>query len=349
MKAVLPRLRLPGPVPPDEDPLVEPSGELRPQEFLFRLGLLAGAGLFLVEGVGAPWRASPVVAMGALALSALIVSTLAIQWRVLGDWRRWTQQWMLAALVLVAAIPITGALSPTIDGSALPGFVRDPFANLLATLERAPGAGAAVAALRGMLVFMLYLVILVALALFSGPALRGGVLLVALAISGMALFFSPTAESLAGLLLLFVFLRVQWERPLMAPDSIAGRLRPDQVRFLRCLVREGSLSTGETKVLLRHDPAQFAELADFGLVEYDSVGRVVLPGARLEHDPARATMEAALKVSRRGLWIAGGLLYVVLPDFIPGPIDDIIVMAISLGAGIGWFDRTAPVRRVRRI
>ena len=348
MSDVAPRLALsgPGPAPPaPEDPIRAPDGELRPPEVLFRAGLLLGAGLFLLEGIGAPWRASPVLAAGALVLSTLAVLTLAVQWRVLGDWRKWTQQSLLAGLALVLALPIAGALSPTVGGSALPEALRLPLSGVLSAMERMPGAAAAFSLVKGFAAFLLYVLILLSLAAFSGPALRGGLAVVALLVAGLALFFAPTAETLVGLLLLAFFLRVQWERPLFLPDRLAPLLTHAQREFLRELLTRGALSTGETKLYLDHDPAAFAQLAEFDLVEYDSIAREVVPGRRLVHDPARTALESALGMGRRLLWIAGGVLYLLLPDLVPGPIDDAVIMMLAMGAGFNWFGALLRGRR----
>lgn len=322
--------------PPPGDAPVRADGELQPWELMHRLGLLAAAAFFLAKGTGSPLDRSPVFLAAALALSCLATVTLAVQWRVLGDWRRRTQGIVLLAMAMVLVIPVTAALNPSLGESALPQTVETAIVEVLNALRRIPGVGIAVELVHGVMVFCVTLLMMIVLVAHSGTARRGGIFFVAAMIAGLTLFFHPSAETVAGLALLALFLRTQWEPALLLPAKLRGHLKPAQIEFLRDLVREGGLSTGETKLLLDGDAASFAQLVDFGLAEFDTVSRQVVPGKRLLHDPAAAALEAALGWARRGLWVAAGAIYFLLPDLIPGPIDDLLVMAICAGAGFDW-------------
>ncbi|MCB2155233.1 hypothetical protein KQI84_10120 [bacterium] len=327
---------VPPPEPSEEEPhpFVGPDGELRGVELAFRIGLLLGAGLFLIEGQGSPFSRAPLVIVGAFAMSALIVLTMAMQWRVLGDWRRATQQIVLAGLILVLAIPLGAILTPKVGGAALPEWLALPLTQVLSTLQKIPGLDVALALLKGVLVFMLYVVVMIALVATSSPGRWGGFLVIAGGVAAFSLFFYPTPESAVGLALLAFFLRVQWERPVLVPDRLRGHLSRRQMDFLAELTGAGALSPGETKLYLEHDAQAFAELLDFGLVDYDRVLREVTPGRRLMHDPAKETLEKGLSAVRQGLWFLVGLGYVLMPDIIPGPLDDIVVMLLCSGGGL---------------
>ena len=320
--------------PGEEHPFVASDGELRPVELIFRLGLLLGAGLFLLEGQGSPFSRSPVLILGAFSMSGLIVLTMTLQWRVLGDWRRHTQQILLAGLLLVLAIPLAAILSPTVGTSALPEWLALPLSQVLSSLQKIPGLNVALALLKGILVFLLYVIVMIALVATTAPGRWGGFVVIAAGVAALSLFFYPTPESAVGLALLAFFLRVQWERPVLVPDRLRPHLSRRQMDFLSELTRAGGLSPGEAKLYLDHDAPTFAALLDFGLVDYDRVMREVVPGRRLNHDPARKTLEKGLSILRQGMWFLVGVVYVLMPDLIPGPLDDIVVMMLCSGGGL---------------
>jgi hypothetical protein len=329
---------LPPPAPPaGDDPVHRPDGELTAVELFHRLGVLAGAGLFLAEGQGTPWSRGLMPAGAGLLLAVLVVVTLAFTWRVLGDWRRWSNQLVYVALAAVLTVPLCAALDPRISGSALPTALEIPLAQFLSTLDRMPGVGTAMTLLKGVVVFVLYCVTIAVLLAASGPAQRGGFAFFSVVLALVGLFFHPTAETVVGFALLAYFMRVQWERALLIPEKLRPHLRGVQVDYLRELLREGALSTGETKLYLENNPALFQELLEYGLARYESLTREVVPGERLLHDPAAETLEFGLSVLRRGVWLAVGVVYFVMPDLIPGPLDDLLVMMVCSGASLGWF------------
>ncbi|MBX3728385.1 MAG: hypothetical protein KF858_04300 [Candidatus Sumerlaeia bacterium] len=322
---------------PRFDGLGQATGELHVAELAYRLGLLVGAALFLVEAVGLPWSRGPLVMLGGLAMSALIITTMALQWRVLGDWRRRTQQGLLLATVAILTIPLCAVLLPRLGSSALPASVEAALSGVLTTLTRLPGAGPVFELLRGLVILLLYSVVMIVLIFSSGADKRAGFTIIGLGVVAVLLFFYPTAETVIGLIFLGLFFRSQWERAVMIPDRLRPHLSPLQLAYLRDLVEQGALSTGETKVYLEQDARAFAELLEYHLVEYDSIAREVLPGKRLLHDPACETLDRMLGFSRRAIWMVVGIVYFLMPNFIPGMVDDFIVLAICSGASLNLF------------
>ena len=338
-----------GPTPRlgDADAPVLPSGELAYHELSFRLGLLVGALLFFQTAMGWPWQHNLFGIAGFL-LAVLVGATLVIQWRVLGDWRRRTQQIVYTALLLVLSLPLSAALSPRLQGSALPEAFQQFHASVLAALEMVPGASTVMLMLRGILTFTILCGTLLLLLLGSGAGRRAGVYILAAMVGGMCLFFYPSVETLAGFILLGLFFVVQWEVPLIIPDRVRDHLEPTQRDFLRVLQSQGSLTTAETKLYLDNRAELFGELLEFRLVQYDTIAREVLPGPKLLHDPASNAVADIFAAARRTAWILVGLLYFILPDLIPGPIDDIIVLAICAGSGFRLFDLLRPAVGRRR-
>ncbi len=330
----------PKPEPPgdgeDSHAIVQPNGELRPEELTFRLGLLLASSVFLIDAMGAPWAQNPIFLTAAFLMSALVVLTLASQWQILGDWRRSTQQLVLFVLAVVLTIPLCATLNPTLGLSALPESIETAIMQSLSAIERIPGFGAALSILKGMVVFIVFCLVLLVMAATGEGMRRGGLVFLTVVLVGLGLFFYPMAETVVGIILLVFFFRVQWERPLMIPDKLRPHLSAVQLDYLRELLRHGALSTGETKLYLDNNAAAFGELLDFGLVEYDNMVREVRPGRRLQHDPACEAMERGFGFARRGFWMLAGIVYFFLPDLIPGPLDDFIIMALCTGAGFGW-------------
>ncbi len=330
-------------LPPDSP--VDERGELRLFEVLYRTGLLLGALLFFREALGFPWERGFFGFAGFL-LTALMVMTLVFNWRVLGDWRRRTQQWLYMALTLVLSIPVAAALNPRLGGSALPAVVEGALMEVVRTIEAIPGMGIALALFRGLLSFLFLLLTLVILVFGSGKNRRGGLVVVSVMLGAICLLFYPAAETVAGFAFLALFVYTQWETPLLVPDRLRRHLHPAQRDFLLELVRQGSLTTGETKLYLENNPRLFAELMDFRLVDFDPVARDVLPGHRLLHDPASDAMETGFTIVRRTAWIGFGLFYVISPvTLVPGPIDDLIVLIICLANGTNLWAYLRPPRR----
>lgn len=316
-------------------------------EFLLRVGLLLGAGLFLYEGVGSP-LARNLFAIAGLLLSLLAVTTMVFQWRVLGDWRLPQSQFLYAGLVIVLTFPITAAIAPGFGASLVPGVVETPLVEMAKRLSQIPGLGATAAFIRGVITFCFVVVLLLILMMSSGPGRRGGLVFVGVLLTAICLFFHPSAETVAGFLMLGVFIRFQWEVPLILSPRVREFLKPEQLDYLYELLVRGPLTTGETRILLNNNPNLYAELTELKLVDFDATSREVHPGACLMDDPAASAVGSAFEYARRTAWVLVGVIYVLLPDFIPGPIDDIIVLAICIASGFSLFSLGGARRMGRR-
>lgn len=315
-------------------------------DFLLRFGLLLGAFLFLLEGLGSPFSRN-LFAFAGFLLASLAVLTIVFQWRVLGDWRRREQQVLYVVLAIVLTLPATAAIgpSPAMGGTMMPGALEGPFVEVLSRIKAVPGLGTVFVFMRAILSFFFFLITLLILMLTSAPGRKGGLLFLGILLLGMCLFFHPSAETIAGFLLLGAFFHNTWETPLILPEKVKAFLRPAQLNYLADLLGRGPLTTGETRILLDNDPALYAELMELQLVEYDPVAREVMPGCRLLNDPASGAVATAFDYGRRTAWILVGVTYVLLPDFIPGPIDDIIVLALCTASGFSLFSLAAGRRR----
>ncbi len=321
------------PPPPPTNPIDE-RGELRLFELGWRAGLLAGAGIFFYETLGWPWQRNLAGLTGML-LSALIILTMTVQWRVLGDWRRRTQQFLIVGVAFVLSFPVAAALNPGLGTSVLPDPVEIAMSELLRHLSGVPGLSMIADLFRGLLAFTFFAFAMLLL-VFGNANRRGGVFFVGFLLTLICMFFYPTMEVVIGFIFLGIFFLSQWESALMVPDRLRPYLRPEQLDYLRELVDQGSLSTGETKIYLDNQPHMFAELMEYRLVEFDDISRLVMPGKRLLHDPAAAALESAFTFVRRSSWLAVGVLYFITPDFIPGPIDDFIVLFLCAASGFGF-------------
>lgn len=318
-------------------------------EAAWRAGLLAGAGLFLGQALGWPWERG-LTGIGGMLLAFLTVSTMAVRWRTLGDYTRPRQAWLLAGCAAVLSVPLAAALNPTLGASSLPDAIEEPLLLLRGMIESVPGLSLAVLFVQGLVSFALLAMALLALLLGSSGGSRTGVMFVA-ALSGVLLFFfHPSLELVVGLLLLGAYFHSQWESALILPGHVREALDPVQRRFLRVLVREESLPAGEARVLLEDDPARLARLVDFDLVTYDSTERRVRPSGRLAPgSPEQERAERPFSLLQRTVWFVMGALYLVMPDLIPGPIDDIIIMALCTLAGSNWLNAAASARRSGRV
>lgn len=315
--------------------LPEPSPEWA--EWAYRLGMLAGAGLFFREAFGDPLSRNFFAVCGLL-LAALFTMTLAFAWRVLGDWRRKPNWLLYAGLVVVLAQPVAAALSPSLASSALPEGVRNAMAELIGYLENIPGLPAVIGAIKGLLSFLLVFLYLICLTLLGSTRKQPGLMVCAVATTTICLFFYPTIETAVGFVLLFMFLHRQWEIALIVPPKVESHLSPLQLAFLRELIRADYLTTAETRLYLNNDANLFRELLEFRLAEYDAIAREVRPGAKLLDDPGTRAAEFAVLFLRRAVLIGIGVIYFILPDFIPGPIDDAIVVFLCTTAGSGVLD-----------
>lgn len=324
------------------------SYELETTEFLYRIGLLVGAGVFFHEAMGLPWNRSLFGILGIL-VAILMGLTLVFRWRVMGDWRRTTNRVLYGLLVVVLAFPIAAALDPRLGGSVLPEYVEAAMGQTFAAIQRIPGATTMLLLAKGAVSFVILLVTLAILVLGSASGRRGGLIVAGGMLTLVCLFFHPVIETMLGFFFLGLFLQAQWEVPVMVPDRVRDQLHPAQFDYLRELLREGALSTGETRLYLENNPRHFAELLDYHLVEYDSVAREVIPGRRLACNSATETVERGFSFFRRGTWLAVGILYFLLPDLIPGPIDDIVIMTLCALSGFNIFAllRGRPTRAMR--
>lgn len=315
-------------------------------EFSYRAGLLLAAGLFLFEAFGSPFApAAGLFAIASLLLSLLIVSTLAIQWRQLGDWRDPRNKVLLVLLTFVFTMLLTGALNPKLTGSALPAGVQEALTQAWNAFRMIPGVGMLAGFLRAMLSFLLLTILAIVLLLGTKPGRRAGVYIAAGFLAVLLVLFSPTLETMLALAFLGTFLATQWEFALLLAPRVRDSLSPAQLEYLETLARAGRLSPGETRLYLNDDAQAFAHLAELELVEYDKMFGEVLPGRRLLNDPTVAAFETLSGLLRRFAWVALGIVYFLLPDLLPGPIDDIIVMAICSGAGLGFFGGNPRVAR----
>lgn len=312
------------------------NGRIDVAEGLFRSGLLLGAGIFLMESMGTPWSRG-FFGVAALLLALVIVTTMLIQWRVLGDWRRGWNMGLAAGLVPVLATPIAAVFSPQLGNSLLPDAVENAIRESLGMLAQLPGFATLGALLSGIISFALLLGAILILALGGARRSRAGVVMLGLLVGMTTLFFYPSVETLVGFALIASFLHVHWDKPLILPDRILESLSPTQDRYLRLLQDSGGVSTGETRLWLDNDPRAFEALLELKLVEYDAIAREVVPGVRLLHDPAAGAMETAFAVARRGAWILLGVVYFIMPDLLPGPLDDLIVMTLTTGIGSELF------------
>jgi hypothetical protein len=287
--------------------------------------------------MGWPWERSPWALVASVPGVILIVTTLVFQLRLVGDWRRRTQLPVYLALGLVLIIPLSSLLSPSLAGSALPEQLREALIEAVRTVSSLWLLGGIADFLLWGAILSAYLLIMAMLVLTRGAFQRGITGALGVLVLFLGLLLHPTAETAVGFALLAWFFWVQFERPLLIPDRLRPHLSDSQIDTLKALDWDGRLTTGETKAYLAHDPAAFGQLLDCGLVEFDPFTRLVLPGHRLRHDATSGALEEFLKTARRWGWLLVGLVYFLLPDFIPGPIDDVIVMFLCAGAGFDWF------------
>lgn len=301
-------------------------------ELSFRFGILLGSLLFLHESMGFPWSRN-LYGMAGLLLSVVIVLTMAFQWRVFGDWRRWGNQVLYFVFLFALTLPLSATLHPTFGQSLIPDSIEKPLVEIGNLFFATPVMDSVLGFVRGVLAFLMMGLILLVLVVTNESSRRTGLGIAAVFIGGACLFIYSTPETFLGLILLGLFVYYQWEIPVMIPDRLYAHLNETQLSYLKELVREKALSTGETRVYLDNNPKLFADLVDFQLVEYDSIAREVIPGRRLREDRMEGAVGLFYQIMRRGAWILVGIVYFLLPDFVPGPIDDIIIMSICTFSG----------------
>lgn len=318
---------------PGDTQAAAPPRHLPVPEVLFRCGLLLGAILFFHENLGPPWERN-LFGLAGIVVAVLLVLTMTIRLRVLGDWTS-RSQWPVYTMLMVAlAYPVAAAISPAMGASALPDSLEVPVTAALDSLRLVPGMGAVLALVKGFISFLFLAGTLLALVIATGPAKRGILVGIATILTAIVLFFHPSAETVVGFMFLYLLFYFQWEIPLILPDRVRAHLLPAQREYLLAILRQGSLTTGETRLYLDNNPAYFAELLDLKLVDYDAITREVGPGPRLLHDPAGGAIETATRWIRGGLWIVLALIYFIMPDILPGPVDDLVVLALCSLSGI---------------
>lgn len=303
----------------------------------YRAGLLLGAVLFFQEGVGWP-AAKNMAGIAGIFLAFLITVTMVFDWRILGDWRLGRVLALQLGLLFTLTFPAAAAFQPRLEGSLLPEFAERILAGSYAALTQLPMLETVLLSIQGLMVFVVLVIMLLVLLFGGGSGKRGGVAVAGALLALLCLFFHPRVETVIGFLFLGWFLAAQWQATLILPAQVARALNPAQRDFLRELLVRGYLSPGETKLLLDNRAGDFAQLVDFQLVQYDQVLRDILPGRLLLHDPAAGALDSLQAVAKRFVWIFLGLVYFVMPDFIPGPVDDVIVLAICSGAGFRVVD-----------
>jgi len=313
-----------------------PVIEFTKPEFYFRLGVLICSMIFFVEACGSPFENGMIIQGASIVLAALFVLTMAFQWRVLGDWRTGGNQLILVLLLATLVIPLCGIMTPSLNELPVSQSTNTIIQKAFSDFYSIPGVGQVIQFGHGIIVFLLFLISMIVLIINMEGSRRAALSILALLYSTILLFLYPTVETIMGLLFLLFFIKIQWEKPLLIPHKLMPHLKTIQLEYLRELVTEGSLSTGETKVYLNQNPMYFQELLEFQLVEVDSIAREVIPGKRLLTDPSMNMMERFAAYTKRGLWILAGLIYFVMPDMIPFYFDDAIILMIASGAGFNW-------------
>jgi hypothetical protein len=310
-----------------------------------RGGLILGACLFGAEAFGIPAARGDYLAQGlSLALAALVVAVIAFDWRMLGDWRDARRLWLNAGAVLAASLPLALLMAPSLQGSALPDGAEKRLVGILETLRSLPFVGVMFTIAGGL--FTAFLALLMSLfVLASRERARGGIIgLAVLGCAGLALL-RPSLESAMAVGFLAMFFVYQWEAAVVLPPGVRAALTEEQFRFLRILSREGVVSIGEARLHLRDDAAAFQQLIQLNLVAVDGFAREVTPGTRLAATGLARTLAVTLSWMRRLTWVALGLVYIAMPDLLPGPVDDLVVAAICSSVGFGVFDMLFAGRR----
>ncbi|MDX2176605.1 MAG: hypothetical protein SF028_09040 [Candidatus Sumerlaeia bacterium] len=301
-------------------------------ESMHRAGLLLGAAVFLAAGKGEE-LSGLAVGLGAL-FALLLLLSLAGAWRVLGDTRKGGAGFWLICLWLVLSAVFARSIDPPPAAPA-----EGP-----PTLLRLGGVVAS-HALSALLVAALALA--VARATRPGrPVALGWAVVLGV---GPSLWRAPEPEWLAGVAFAALF---AWDlhRPaLLLPENVEAALDEAQRRFLLRLREAGGLSLGESRLLLAGDGARLLELVDFELAVVDRERRRALPGPMLEARGDTAP-ERALAVARAMGWGALALAYVVMPDLVPGPLDDALVALVAAygGALAGWMGKRAAHSEAQR-
>ncbi len=313
------------------------TGELPGPDILFRISLLIGLSIFLLHVMEPPWKANLFVLACSSFISLLITATLVFRWRMFGDWRRTSQKIIYVLFFLTLVFLNTGMLSPTTKDTILPDTLERGLGEIWAFGKDLPVISLIFDLMYGALGFLYLFLTLVLLTIGGRVLQKAYIFLFCLFSILLSFFLYPRVEmALAGLYLI-VFLIAQFERPLMISDDVRRSLNVVQLRYLRRLLKDQSLTTGETKLFLDNQADYFAELLDHKLVEYDKETREIVPGNRLIHDKSTQRVEANISLIQRLVWFLVGLLYFIMPDLIPGPLDDLIILTICSLTGSNFF------------
>lgn len=273
----------------------------------------------------------------------LLVLTPAASWRCLGDWREIRRRVLLAGLMAVAWIPLAAAVTPRPGKSAIPDALEGPFMAVLSFMGTLPFGNWMVTFAAGLISFCILFFSLVCMMLSWKPG-RVSPLLAAVALLGaLLLFFNPTIEVAIGLLFLGMFIHESWEPALILPMHLTEALSPAQQDFLLYLRTNGAVSAAETPLLLKGTEKELADLLELNLAAYDPATKTVHPGDRLFLESSGGPIDRAMFYGSRVIWILLGSLYFLFPDLLPGPIDDLIIMALCTWAGLRLPGRPTPL------
>ncbi|MGF1572530.1 MAG: hypothetical protein ACFCU1_05605 [Sumerlaeia bacterium] len=313
-----------------------PPKTITAQQFFYRLGLLACAVVFLLEGVDLKLQAG-LLLFGLWLCNSLALLMLLLGWKVLGDWRSPLNQTLVGLTSVVMPLYSYLVFVPSPKQEENLALITQAVGNARTFLEVVPG-GMFIGATIQLLVFFVLLIIVLIITTSQSELFQRTATTLLYAGQAIALLvIYQNVEVVLSIFFFLYFLKSVWEKPLILSQSLEWHLNALQLSYLRELLNEGSLSTGQTKVYLRQQAPLFAELLEHQLVEVDSIAREILPGKRLNNHSAVQIYKSAKSMMRRGIWIVFGLLYLVLPDLLPFTfIDDIIVLLIVSGIGIDW-------------
>lgn len=341
-----PMIRVEGATGLTEEP-VPLASFMSAQEFFFRLGLLVCALVFLLEATNLQLKAG-LLLLGIWICNSLLLLMMVLGWKVLGDFRSPLNQTLLGLTSFVLPLYTYLVIVPSPKDEANLALITQAIANARSFLEAVPG-GMFLGATLQLFVFCVLLIGILMITTADSELFQRSA--TALFVAGQSLFLLVIYQNVELVLSFFflgTFIKSCWHKPLIIAPQLESHLNATQRNYLRELVKEGSLSTGQTKLYLKQQAQLFAELLEHQLVEVDSIAREIFPGKRLNHHPAFHTYRTAKTLMRRGIWILFGLLYLVLPDLLPFTfIDDLIVMMIVSGIGLDWkslFQKKRPDR-----
>ncbi len=295
-----------------------------------RAGLLLGAALLLADGAGLPWTRG-LFGFAALPIAALLVGMPSLGWRRLGDWRDPRRAALIVGAIIPVWIVVAAAVSPELGATLVPDGVEKPAAGLLDATGWIPFAGMATR-LAGALVSLAHLFVLL-LAVWLAWRPRGVVApLLAIGLPlALLILYHPGIETLLGLLFLAWFFGMSREVALMLPPHIERVLDERDAAFLAHVARNGGVRVAEVPLMLPGGLARCAELEALGLVQGDGESGTVRAGDALAKSGGAGSRTAGWL--GRAAWIAVGSLYLLFPDLLPGPIDDLVVMLLCSYAG----------------